>query len=347
MNGERQSAKDSCLPCDERSMHCTLKLIVGTWLLALFGFTAPVMATTAQMCKIIDLMPAFWRALHGPAPAQALRATIVVPNPDLYNVNYVALPAGQVAWDKLVRADIAYVDSHRVQVLTAANYLRTQAPGVMSEFAQRFPEFRCDFPFYIAPTFGRMDGAAAFVDGHHRIVFAPDVAPRYHTLPQLRVLVDHETFHVYHHQRSGVYGATADAIPPTLSALWSEGLAVYASWLMNPHASLDDVLLQPGIPAAATPHLQAIARDLLANLDGSSEAVYGRYFMGGAQPAGYPSRTGYYVSLLIARKLGEGHGLREMAGWRGAPLRARIAVVLRELADEPPPSPPSAPRNGG
>ena len=56
-----------------------------------------------------------------------------------------------------------------------------------------------------------MDGSAATVNGQHRIIFAPDVIPRYHKLKELKVLIDHETFHIYHHQSTGVFGADEEA----------------------------------------------------------------------------------------------------------------------------------------
>jgi hypothetical protein len=281
-------------------------------------------------CQVVDLMPQFWKALDGQDAAAKLRATVVDQYPDLYNDDYVSVPLG-AKWEELVRRDRAYVDGHRSEVQEAEGYLTAHVRQYMDAFRGTFPDYRCDFVFYIAPSFGRMDGAAGFVKGQHRIVFAPDVIPRYHKLSQLKVLIDHETFHIYHHQATSVFGASADAVPPTEEALWGEGLATFVSWRMNPGVSLDIALLQPGIPEGASPHLAAIARDLLQHLQEKDEATYNHYFVASRQPEGYPPRAGYYVGFLIAQKLALRYTLPELAKLKGRQLTDVITQELREL----------------
>lgn len=276
-------------------------------------------------------MPAFWTALAGQDAAARLRTTVVDPHPDLYNDDYVDVASGR-KWEDLVMRDRTYVDAHRSEVHDAERYLTAHVRQYMDAFRGTFPDYRCDFVFYIAPSFGRMDGAAGFVRGQHRLIFAPDVIPRYHKLSQLKVLIDHETFHIYHHQATSVFGASADAVPPTDEALWGEGLATFVSWRMNPGVSLDVALLQPGIPEGAGPHLAAIASDLLRHLQEEDEATYNHYFVAGRQPEGYPPRAGYYVGFLIAQKLASRYTLPELAGLKGRPLTDAVIQELRELA---------------
>ena len=178
-----------------------------------------------------------------------------------------------------------------------------------------------------------MDGAAASVRGEHRIIFAPDVIPRYHQLGELKVLIDHETFHIYHHQASGYFGASEEALPSVLNAIWSEGLATFASWQMNRNVSLDVALLQPGIPEGAKPHLAEIAKDLSAHLDEKDQATFARYFMAGKQPEGYPPRAGYYVGMLISQRLAKACSLRVLAHLDREQVRKLVAAELGKLAD--------------
>jgi len=149
---------------------------------------------------------------------------VIEPYPDLYNENYVDLPTGD-KWQATIAEEQAYAQSHRQEIVAADRYLSANAQLFMKQFARTFTDFICDFTFYIAPSFGRMDGSAAFVNGEHRIIFAPDVIPRYHKLSELKVLIDHETFHIYHHQATGRFGASPEAVPTILEALWGEGLA--------------------------------------------------------------------------------------------------------------------------
>jgi hypothetical protein len=286
-------------------------------------------------CRIVDLMPAFWTALAGQDAAARLRTTIVDPHPDLYNDDYVDVASGR-KWEDLVTRDRTYVEAHRSEVHAAERYLSAHVRQYMDAFRGTFPDYRCDFVFYIAPSFGRMDGAAGFVRGQHRLIFAPDVIPRYHKLSELKVLIDHETFHIYHHQVTSVFGASAEAVPPTDEMLWGEGLATFVSWRMNPGVSLDIALLQSGIPEGARPHLAAIASDLLRHLQEKDEATYNHYFVAGQQPEGYPPRAGYYVGFLIAQKLASRYTLPELARLKGRQLTDVVIPELRELAAKKP-----------
>jgi uncharacterized protein YjaZ len=297
----------------------------------LLCFCGVTTAEAATNCKIVDLMPALWRSLGKSDAAAQIRVTVIDPHPDLYNENYVDLPTG-AKWDASIVSERAYLEAHRQEVDAAENYLSVHVQPLMAEFQQKFPDYKCDFTFYIAPSFGRMDGSAGFVNGQHRIIFAPDVIPRYHKLSEIKVLVDHETFHIYHHQSTGVYGASAEAVPTTLEALWSEGLATFVSWRMNPEVSLDIALLQPGIPEGAKPHLADIAKDLLAHLDDKDRSTYQNYFVGGSQQPGYPPRAGYYVGTLIAQDLSARYTLPQLAHLNGPQLHGLVVEALEKLA---------------
>jgi hypothetical protein len=285
----------------------------------------------AASCKLLDLMPRYWQSIDKSDAAARLHAAVIEPYPDLYNENYVDLPTGD-KWQATIAEEQAYARSHRQEIVAADRYLSANAQLFMKQFARTFTDFKCDFTFYIAPSFGRMDGSAAFVNGEHRIIFAPDVIPRYHKLSELKVLIDHETFHIYHHQATGRFGASPEAVPTILEALWGEGLATFVSWRMNPAVSLDVALLQPGIPEGSKPHLADIAKDLLAHLDTKDRPTYFHYFAAGKQPEGYPPRAGYYVGMLIAEDLSSRYSLMQLAHLNGPELRASLVSELQMFA---------------
>ncbi len=289
----------------------------------------PACAATDH-CTVVDLIPAYWQALAGKDPAAQMRTAVIDPHPDLYNDKFVRLPSG-ATWNSKIAREKTYADAHRSEVTAAGRYLAANVPGYMQAFRKTFPDFRCDFTFYIAPSFGNMDGAATAVNGRYRIIFAPDVIPRIHRLDVLKVLIDHETFHIYHHQATGVLGVDEAAIPTIEAALWSEGLATLVSWRMSPDVGLDVALLQPGIPERARPHLSAIATELLAHLEERSESTYARYFEGGKAPDGYPARAGYYVGVLIAQNLSKRYTLRQLAHLKGSALHDAIVSQLQQL----------------
>jgi len=282
-------------------------------------------------CTVVNLMPTFWASLEGPAAPSQLRGTLIDTHPELYNTRVVDLSQG-VDWQQTVAREQNYVTEHRDQVIGVTAYLSEHVSQYMRDFQRIFPSFRCDFTVYIAPSFDHMDGTAMLVDGEYRLLLAPDVIPRYHELGQLKVLVDHETFHVYHHQVTGVYGASEETLPTILDALWSEGLAVLVSSRMNPAVSLDGVLFQPDIPAGTKSHLRTIAADLLKHLDEKDKRTFAYYFRKNKQPKGYPSRSGYYVGMLIAKRLTAHYTLQQLAQLKGPVLKDAIVSELSRLA---------------
>jgi hypothetical protein len=285
----------------------------------------------AARCAVVDLMPEYWRALDSSDAGNRVQTTLIEPHPDVYNDTLVKLPTGE-KWAEQFAHERAYAETHRKEVIAAEDYLSAHVEPIMDQFQKTFPDYRCDYTFYIAPSFGRMDGAAMLVNEHNVIIFAPDVIPRYHKLSNLKVLIDHETFHVYHRQATGVYGTSAEAVPTILEALWSEGLATFVSWRMNPEVDLDTALLQPGIPEAAKPHLAEIAKDLLAHLDEKDGATFGRYFVAGRQAEGRPPRAGYYLGALVAQALAMRYTLAQLAHLDGPALHSAVIAELTRIA---------------
>ena len=286
-------------------------------------------ARAAVTCSFVDLMPTFWQALGAVNGAAQMRTVMIDPHPDLYNELLVTVPSGE-DWESTFSSEKTYDDAHRTQVRAAERYLVANAPRYMAGFQHAFPDYRCDFTFYIAPSFGNLDGSAATVGGKYLIVFAPDFIPRIHALNDLKILIDHETFHVYHHQATGVFGA-AEQLPTIEEALWSEGLATFVSWRMNPRVSIDSALIQPGLAEAARPHLQSMVAELRQHLGEKNEATYGRFFQGGNAPEGCPSRGGYYIGFLIAQDLSKRYSLEQLARLKGNELHEAIVAELDKI----------------
>jgi hypothetical protein len=127
----------------------------------------------------------------------------------------------------------------------------------------------------------------------------------------LAVLLDHESFHLYHHQvNPSLILPGGDTI---WLGIWKEGLAVYACRVLNPQRSHLQILLGDRELAAITPEtLRKIARELppvLAATDGQTRARYLNYGYRGDIPA----RNGYALGLAIADRVARGRSLGELA----------------------------------
>jgi hypothetical protein len=201
-------------------------------------------------------------------------------------------------------------------------------------FAQALPDFRCDYTVYIAPTFGRMDGAGRVVDGHPALVLGPDVIASYQTPAQLPVFLAHELFHRYHFTVAGFSDDLAER-DLLWRSLWAEGLATYASARLNPDRPLADALLLPrDLAERAAPLVPALARTLEAKLDEVDPSTFALFFMGGdasAKARGWPARSGYYLGYLVAQRLAQRHPLPELARLQGPALRREIGDALAAL----------------
>ena len=311
-----------------RTLILPLVLVLGST-----AWSPAAIAEQGANCNVVNLMPALWRSIDRRDAAKAIREAVVTPNPDLYNPKFVDLPTG-AKWEEEIASEKAYVRPNRKEIEAVEKYLTAYVQPFMSAFKEKFSDYQCDYTFYIAPSFGRMDGSAAFIDNKHLIIFAPDVIPKYHKVSELKVLIDHETFHIYHHQATGVYGASEEPLPTIEEALWGEGLATLVSARLNPEASMDAVMLQPGIPEGAKPYLADIAKALLAHLEEKDKATFSAYFMAGNPPKGYPPRAGYYVGLLIAEKLSERYSLPELAHLKGPELHDLLVSQLQQMANE-------------
>ncbi len=154
------------------------------------------------------------------------------------------------------------------------------------------------------------------------LLFGVDVIARIHPQDELGAFFDHELFHMYHRQITGMGGGRGD---PLYRALWEEGLATYVSGVLNPRVSESAILGRPkDLAARAKPQLPQIARELLQNMDSTSPDLYQTCFLGNSARKDIPPRSGYYVGLLIARELGKSHNLQQLAEMNGESLRLTI-----------------------
>ena len=74
------------------------------------------------------------------------------------------------------------------------------------------------------------------------------------------------------------------------------------SWKLNPTLTAPEIFWLPrDMEEQMKPRLAEAARLMLPDLDGHEN--YGRWFMGGHNPPGLPSRSGYYLGYLMAKHL--------------------------------------------
>jgi hypothetical protein len=200
----------------------------------------------------------------------------------------------------------------------------------LSGFQKAFPDFACKNSIYFLVSLGHFDGGVRTVSGQPALLFGVDVTARIHPPDQLGALFDHELFHMYHRQVTGVGGGPGD---PLYRALWEEGLATYVSGALNPRVSESAILGRPeDLAERAEPLLPQIARELLQNMDSTSPDLYQAFFLVNSPRKDLPPRSGYYVGFLIARELGKSHSLQQLAQMNGESLRSTVRQMLEKMA---------------
>ena len=279
-----------------------------------------------------DLMPAFWRAYAQAAGApdrvQALQDAFFTPHAEVYAAAGLKPDAARIArW--LPQFDAMADDIRRVVAGFPAVYA-----GHARRFAEAFPDFdRARAPIYLLPSLFSFDGHLEPKGEQLPLFIGADGLVRYHgTSPDLAVLLDHESFHLYQSQLAPA--AMLDPAPPVYVMLWTEGAATYVSEKLNPDAALLHVLLDDTRLAGADAGTRReLAAAILASLDSTQEADALRFFSAGAEAkvASWPARGGYLIGLEVARRVGRDLTLAQLPRLQGEALRERLVRELRLL----------------
>jgi len=250
---------------------------------------------------------------------------------------YAPTAIGTPPTDSLERIGLTGMDAVGASAFGFDRSLHGAIETAEQGFARAFPDFQCKFPIYLAPTFGRMDGAGRVVDGRPALVLGPDVLASYVSAAQLPVFLAHELFHRHHFERAGFSDDLAER-DVLWRTLWAEGLATYVSARLNPDRPLSDAMLLPrDLAERATPLLPVLVAELYPQLDAVDAGMFGRFFKYGdasAQARGWPSRSGYYLGFLVAQQLARRYSLMELAHLQGPELRSQIGEALAALPSQ-------------
>lgn len=291
---------------------------------------------------IVDAMPAFWEfweAAQRAEPTERLglfRRLLMTKHPEIYTSD-VLLKQDQPL-EPVLAQRLEHLFTQQAAFVPVMRDLHGRfAEAIvlhLAKFRRTFPDLQ-DVPIYLMASLWSFDGAIRTVHGRKALLFGIDeIARARWEVSTLGILFDHELFHVYHH------AVSPEAIPepaPLWRHLWAEGLATHVSEILNPEADPKIVLGHPrDLAERARPLLPRLVEELRANLDSTDFDTYAKYFLGGlgGDRDGLPARNGYYVGLLIARRLCADASLRHAARWSGQKLRALLERGLVQVRRE-------------
>ncbi len=293
----------------------------------------------AQECRVVDLMPQFWQVVksggHESAAQQVqdFRKNLVDNHGDLYFKAGLGF-ASDEELDKAIQNELAAARAHPDALRKTTLLLQREMPQYINRFKRTFPDFQCDFPIYLLPALGKLDGAGRVVNHVPALLFGIDnIAAEFSpsTLP-LSIFIDHELFHRYHYQVAG-FSDDKGAQDIVWRTLWAEGLATYVSKALNPPASMQDALILPkDLEQRARPQLAALIAKLMPQLDRVDAGTFGEFFGYHPSATAVPSRVGYYIGALAAERLREHNSLYALAHMQAESVRAKLPQALAEIA---------------
>jgi hypothetical protein len=290
-----------------------------------------------------NAMPSYWEFLRqnrtdGPGSAAKRFASTVV---DPHREAFTAVAAGWLGENRLGKLARA-LEGQTDKLRRAEREFPGRLDRAWRRFKQQAPDLKSGAEIYLlpAPRFA-VGGAVRPLKDRDIVVFgAEEMAITLVTKTAFDVLVHHELTHLYHQQvNKEMRAMIAEVYLPPYAAgraklyqvLWLEGLAVYASKLLNPTAPDREVLLSDRVAAdvkARWPRLGASIRD---HLDSSRKADIDRYLFDQDSDKEIPKRAGYFVGMLVAQRLAKEYSFGELCRLTGPKLRREVERALREL----------------
>jgi Predicted Zn-dependent protease (DUF2268) len=279
---------------------------------------------------VYDLIPDLFNFLRIAPEEKEHRARLfeqlmIHPHPEIYarpQLFNTDLPALEQYLDGLAAYLPAIEQLHR--------RFEEQRAVIQAKFLNEFPDFDSSRArVYLMLSLFRFDGKIPH-DNPRMLLLGLDGLAKFHGADaRLAVIVSHELFHLYHFQ---VNPLPRDADRVELYRLiWQEGLATYVSKVLNPEASLADVLLDPRLAEEGPRFIPLSAHHLLAQLkstDDATTALYLTYRHSGVIPA----RMGYLIGFEVARRAAATRSLTELARLRGRALLSLVRQQVQLLA---------------
>jgi hypothetical protein len=286
-------------------------------LIAALALATAATPAAAQVCPYQDLMPEFSKFvaasgdLAPAARAEAFADRFAAKHPDFYSE-----PTFGSRQQIVERAERLF-DPQRApkfagsrpitldDVLATGRTITADYSRIEGTFRKAFPDYRCEVPIAFGISLYKFDGnQASDTPGKAQMRFGVEMISLLHKQRDLPAFFQHELFHMYQAQAMGA-DVPPDATQPVWWALWNEGLATYVSWKLNPTLTSEEIFwVPPDMEAQMQPKLAQAARLMLADLDGHEG--YGRWFQGGSNPPGLPTRAGYYLGYLMSKQLDHG-----------------------------------------
>ena len=204
-----------------------------------------------------------------------------------------------------------------------------------ARFKKQFPDMPQDIPVYFLPSLFSFNGSVFDLPQHGRSGLLMGVDFIVRRRDNLDVLFAHEFFHAYHEDKISKRNAnesTTESTTETMATpLWLEGFATYVSGILNPTASVADLLMDPVLAkdCARPEFVRELAKLYESILTTDGETTYSDWFL--MSGTTQPTRRGYCLGLHVVGRLAKTHDLSEMTSWSESRYSIEALKVLREI----------------
>jgi hypothetical protein len=291
-------------------------------------FVCLTVAADANILKTFDLYPSFFHCFQVTDTQQRARLfynSVIQTYPEIYGRHEI-FETKAAALNRYLEEVRAYLPAIR-KVHTR---LVDESEPIEQSFCRHFPDFhKSRVIIYFMLSGFRFDGKIPHDSPRALFLGLDGLAKLHGDNVNLGVILSHELFHLYHFQVNPL-PAVIDEIP-LYRQIWQEGLATYVSSLLNPNATLGDVLLDPHLASEGPKFVPMAARSLLTQLETTNDETTARYlsYRHGSKT---PSRIGYLIGYDIAVHLTATRSVKELSRARGGRLLRLIRTEVRALA---------------
>lgn len=274
---------------------------------------APAVKANVKVDNLATAFVTFWDAtqdIPSPARVERFKQQVGARFPAFYGIARYNGERTQAEQDARIARVLAQFGPQRAAYLATVTKFDADLPRYIRSFQSTFPDF-VPVPIYFLHSLGEMDGGPRDFTGSTILIFGADMMASLHGGDDEGAFFHHELFHTYHPL------ASHDCPQPGMwLPLWREGLAVYVSKMLDPHATEKEMLLDFPAGALATTKSQMPAawKQLAQVLDDGADGLYAPLFSTRPDTSGLAPRRGYYLGYLVARELGKTRDIHTLAG---------------------------------
>jgi len=103
--------------------------------------------------------------------------------------------------------------------------------------------------------------------------------------------------------------------------------------MLNPHATINEAWVSKDPITDVKARLQQLSALALEELDSTDKEMIRDLVFDGGKARGIPTGTGYYLGMLVAKRLASHHRLEELADLQGGVLRDAVRSELNQIVN--------------